>query len=308
MTRAVFRIILRMVVVAALVSTAVFFVLQVLPGDPSQVVVGMDADPEAVARVRARMGLDRPLLFQYADWTLGVVRGDLGTSLTQHLPVGRLIAERLPLTLRLAGLAFPLVLTGGVALALISGRNRWSRAFVRAIEYLVIATPQFLLALVLLDRFAFRRNVIGMFPDGSLRSLVAPALVLAAGSVGIVSRALRAGIDEQLTRPYVVAAHSYGLPTWRVFRVHVLPGAIVPAVSLLGIIGGYLLAGAIVVEEVFGLAGVGRLALTALAQRDLPLIRGVVFVFGLMFPLLNGVSDLLLRLLDPRASLEAGAA
>lgn len=297
-----------MVVVAALVSTAVFFVLQVLPGDPAEVVVGMDADPEAVARVRTQMGLDRPLLLQYTDWTLGVVRGDLGTSLTQRLPVGRLIAERLPLTLRLAGLAFPLVVTGGGALALISGRNGWVRAFVRATEYFTIATPQFLLALVLLDRLAFRRNVIAMFSDGSLRSLIAPALVLAAGSVGIVSRALRAGIEEQRTRPYVVAARSYGLAARRVFWVHVVPGAIVPTVSLLGVIGGYLLAGAIVVEEVFGLAGVGRLALTAIVQRDVPLIRGVVFAFGLVFPLLNGISDLLLRLLDPRASVEAGAA
>ena len=299
-----------MVVVAALASTAVFLVLQILPGDPAQVAAGMDADPEAVARVRVQMGLDRSLLLQYVDWMVGVVRGNFGISLTQRLPVGRLIAERLPLTLRLAGLAFTLVVTGGTALALISGYNRWLRTFVRATEYLTIATPQFLFALALLDLFAFRRSVIGMFSDGSLRSLFPPALVLAAGSVGIVSRALRAGIEEQRTRPYVVAARSYGLAARRVFWIHVVPGAIVPAVSVLGVIGGYLLAGAIVVEEVFGLAGVGRLALTAIVQRDLPLVRGVVFAFGLVFPLLNGISDLLLQLLDPRrrALVKAGAA
>lgn len=296
-----------MTVVAALVSTAVFFVLQVLPGDPAYVVAGIDADPAAVARVRSEMGLDRPLLQQYLEWTVSVVRGDFGESLTQRVPVRQLIAQRLPITLRLAGLGFSLVVVGGTALALLAGTSRWARAVVRATEYLTIATPQFWLGLVLLYVFAFRLNLIALFSDGSLRSLLPPALVLSAGSIGIVSRALRAGIEEQRARPHVVAARSYGLSARRVFWVHIVPGAIGPAVAVLGVIGGYLLAGAIVVEEVFGLAGLGRLALTAIAQRDLPLIRGVVFAFGLLFPLLNGLSDLLLQLLDPRQRAAATA-
>lgn len=247
-----------------------------------------------------RMGLDRPIVARYLDWLGGLLRGDLGRSYTSQVPVAALIGERLPLTAGLAGLALIFSMVLATALALLSRGGRIARIAVRLIEYAAFSMPQFWVGLLLLAFFGFR---LGWFPviggDGIAR-LVLPALALAFGNAAILSRTLRAALDEQTASEHVTAARVLGIPRHRVVLVHMLPLAVIPAVSLLAIQAGYLLAGAIVVEQVFGLPGLGRLAITAIAQRDLPLVQGVVLVFAVAFPVFSAFADLLVHHLWPR--------
>ena len=286
--------------VVFLVATVSFLLLQVIPGDPAAVVAGLDADPSTVAAVRAQMGLDRPWYARYLDWIGGLFTGDLGESYVQRAPVASLVGQRLPVTASLAGCALVLSFLLAGILALASRAGRVARGAVRTVEYAAFAFPQFWVGLLLLSFFGFR---LGWFPvvgGEGFRRLVLPATALAMGNAAVLSRTLRAGLDEQLHSAHVVAARALGLPRWRIAVAHVLPLAVIPAVTVVAIQAGYLLAGAIVVEQVFGIAGLGRLALTAIAQRDLPVIQGVVLVFGVAFPVFSLAGDLALVALWPR--------
>jgi peptide/nickel transport system permease protein len=298
--RRLVSVILHTAAVVFLVATVSFVLLQVLPGDPAGVVAGIGADDTTLEAIRVRMGLDRPWPERYVAWISGLLRGDLGTSYIQGSSVAALIGSRIPVTATLATIA--LFLSMGIAafLALISRLGRGALFLVRMVEYLTFAFPQFWVGLVLLFVFGFR---LGWFPvvggDGPGR-LVLPAVALALGNAAVLSRTLRAGLEEQFRSAHVVAARSLGIPRWRIVIVHILPLAIIPAITVLAIQAGYLLAGAIVVEQVFGIPGLGRLALTAIGQRDLPVIQALALVFGIVFPLFSMAGDLLLGLLWPR--------
>lgn len=263
-------------------------------------VAGLDAAPSTVEAVRVQMGLDVPWPARYVDWLSGLLRGSLGMSYVQQTPVAELIAQRMPLTAALAGLALVLSVTGAVFLALVSRLGRSAAFLVRIIEYASFAFPQFWIGLLLLSYFGLH---LGWFPivgGEGVQRLILPAVALALGNAAVLSRTIRAGLSEQLRSAHVVAARSLGVPPLRIALVHVLPLALIPAITVLAIQAGYLLAGAIVVEQVFGIPGLGRLALTAIAQRDLPVIQAVVVVFGVAFPLFSMIGDLILGALWPR--------
>lgn len=286
--------------VVLLVASASFFLLQIVPGDPAAVVAGLEADAATVDQVRSNLGLDRPWPARYLAWIVGVFQGDLGTSYTQGQAVSALIRQRLPVTFGLAGLALLFSVVLSVGMALMSRLGRVASVVVRTLEYAAFAFPQFWVGLLLLWVFGFR---LGWFPivgGRGLSALVLPALALSLGNAAVLSRTIRSGLDEQLRSAHVVAARSLGVPRLRIAVVHVLPLAVIPAITVLAIQAGYLLAGAIVVEQVFSLPGLGRLALTAIAQRDLPLIQAVVLVFGCVFPLFSLAGELALSLLWPR--------
>lgn len=293
-------LILHTLAVLAVVATLSFFVLQVIPGDPAAVVAGIGADEETLQAVRSRMGLDRPLAVRYFAWVGGILRGDLGQSLTQQTPVSRLIAQRLPLTASLALLALGFSSVLAVGLALLSRLGRPASAVVRVVEYMAFAMPQFWVGLLLLALFGFRLGWFPVIGGEGVRRLILPALALALGNAAILSRTLRASLDEQVHSEHIAAARVLGIPRRRVVCVHLLPLAVIPAVSVLAIQAGYLLAGAIVVEQVFGLPGLGRLAIAAIAQRDLPLVQGVVLVFAVAFPVFSALADLVVLRLWPR--------
>ncbi|MEX2443826.1 MAG: ABC transporter permease [Alkalispirochaeta sp.] len=286
--------------VVFLVATVSFFLLQIVPGDPAAVVAGLDAAPATVEAVRAQLGLDVPWPVRYVDWISGLARGSFGVSYVQKTPVAELVARRLPITAALAGLALLFSITAAILMALLSRLGRAAATFVRVMEYASFAFPQFWIGLLLLSYFGLH---LGWFPvvgSEGLQRLVLPAVALSLGNAAVLSRTIRAGLAEQLRSAHVVAARSLGVSRLRIAVVHVLPLALIPAVTIVAIQAGYLLAGAIVVEQVFGIPGLGRLALTAIGQRDLPVIQAVVVVFGVAFPLFSMIGDVILGALWPR--------
>jgi peptide/nickel transport system permease protein len=293
-------LLLHAVAVVFIVATTAFLILQVVPGDPASVVAGIDADEATVERVRHSMGLDEPLADRYLSWISGVIRGNLGESYVQRRPVEDLIGERLPVTMRLAASALAYSLIIGLVMALVAGLGRAWANVVRMVEYCVFAFPQFWVALLLIYLFSFRLSWFPMFGVDEPRSMVLPALALGLSNAAVVSRTVRASMKELIGGNHAVAALALGIPRYRVFLRHLLPLAMIPVLPVLAIQAGYLLAGAIVVEQVFGLPGLGRLTLSAIQQRDLPVIQGSIVVFGLVFPLFNAFADALVGVLWPR--------
>ena len=297
--RWVVSLVLHTVAVVFCVATASFFLLQVIPGDPASVIAGLDADSETVELVRLRLGLDRPLSERYVHWIAGIVQGELGVSYVQGQPVTTLLAQRIPVTLRLALSALAMSTIIAVAAAFASRIGPVWEAGVRIFEYGAFAFPQFWIALVLVYLFGFRLGWFPIFGVDGERAYVLPALALALGNAAVLSRTLRAALSEQRRSTHVLAARSLGIPWIRIYLVHMFPVALIPAITVLTVQAGYLLAGTIVVEQVFGLPGLGRLALTAISQRDLPLVQGVVLLFSIVFPVFSLWGDIVARALWP---------
>ncbi len=292
------------------VSVLVFVAVRILPGDPALLIMGTEASPEAAAALRRAMGLDRPIAVQYAEWIGGALRGDLGRSIQYDVPVSRLIGSRLDVTLPLAALAALLMTAIGVPLGLYAALRRgrpgdWAAMIV---SQLGLAIPSFWAGLLLILLFAVRLGwaQAGGF-DGwqagigrGLGALLLPAAALGAVQAAILTRTTRAAVLEVLGAEHVRTARAKGLPERAVTRRHVLRNALLTIVTVAGLQVGQLLAGSIVLESVFYLPGLGRLALAAISARDLPVIQGVVLFVAALIVVVNFAVDLLYRLLDPR--------
>jgi peptide/nickel transport system permease protein len=293
-----------------LVSILVFLVIRVLPGDPALLIVGAEGPPEAAARLRQAMGLDRPLPVQYVEWLGRAVRGDLGVSIQYDVPVARLIASRLAVTVPLALLAAVLMVVLALPLGVYAAtRHR------RAGDYLTvtlsqvgIAVPAFWSGLLLILLFSVRLGWVraGGFegwPAGlvaGLRDLALPALALGLFQAAVLVRATRSAVLEVLREDYVRTARAKGVPEPVVIGKHTLRNALIPVVTVAGLQLGQLLAGSIVVESVFTLPGLGRLAVSAIGARDLPVVQGVTLFVASTIVLLNFAVDVLYDVLDPR--------
>lgn len=291
---------------------SVFALLNLVPGDPALLVVGPEASPEAYQVVREKLQLDRPWLARFGGWLSGVARGDLGTSLSRGLPVAGLIGGALVVTLPLAGLAGLLAvllsLPLGVAAATRPG-GLLDLATV-GVAQLGMAIPEFWLGMILVGSLAVGLSVLpaGGFPGwedprAALAHLLLPALALALPRGAYLARMTRAAMLEALSAPYVRTARGKGLPERAVIARHALKNALIPVVTAAGLSLGQLLAGALVVENLFYLPGLGRLALTAVRARDLPLLSGVGLVTAGLILLVNLVVDVSYVLLDPRVRL-----
>ncbi len=292
------------------VSVLVFVAVRILPGDPALLIMGTEASPEAAAALRRAMGLDRPIAVQYAEWIGGALRGDLGRSIQYDVPVSRLIGSRLDVTLPLAALAALLMTAIGVPLGLYAALRRgrpgdWAAMIV---SQLGLAIPSFWAGLLLILLFAVRLGwaQAGGF-DGwqagigrGLGALLLPAAALGAVQAAILTRTTRAGVVAVRGAAHVRTARAKGLPERAVTRRHVLRNALLTIVTVAGLQVGQLLAGSIVLESVFYLPGLGRLALAAISARDLPVIQGVVLFVAALIVVVNFAVDLLYRLLDPR--------
>ena len=285
---------------ALVVATTVFVVLNRLPGDSATVIAGLDSDARTVAIIRTQLGLDQPVAVRYFRWLSSAFRGDFGTSLVTRAPVLRMIAERLPLTLSLAVVAFVVAVVGATILVALSAFGSVGRAVAQIAEYVALAFPQFWIAILLVYLFGFRLRLLPIFGADSWRSFVLPAAALAIGNAAVLSRAARNALVEERFLNHIAAAAAFGVPRRRIFWFHLLPAAALPAVSVAAVQLGYLLGGAIIVEQVFGLPGLGQLAVEAILTRDVPLVQGVVLVFAVIFPLAGALSDLVVGLLDPR--------
>lgn len=296
-------------------SLLVFGVLELLPGNAAQLLMGPDAPPEAVAALASKLGLDDGAFTRYADWLGGLVRGHLGDSYAYGTPVAELIAERLALTVPLAllamGLTVVLALAAGVYAA--ARHNRAGDWLVMGLSQLGIAVPNFWFAILLILVFSVGLQWLpaGGFPgwaDGpgpALWSLLLPAVSLAVVQAAILARITRSAVLELAQQDFVRTARAKGLSRRQALWGHVLRNAMIPVLTVMGLQFANLLAGTIVVENVFTLPGLGRLIFQAIANRDLVVVRNCVMLLAAMVVVVNFTVDLLTALIDPRVRAHA---
>jgi peptide/nickel transport system permease protein len=296
------------------VSLLVFLVVRVLPGDPALVIVGTEGSPEAVHRIRESLGLNRPLIVQYVEWIGRAVQGDLGRSIQYDLPVASLVVSRLsvtlPLTLMAAAFMGLVAIPVGVFAA--THQRRWGDYLAMAVSQVGIAVPAFWAGLLLVLLFAVK---LGWFKSGgfdgwsqgmlpALMSLLLPAVALGLFQFAVLARTTRSAVLEVLREEYVKTARAKGLGESVVLFRHVLRNAMIPILTVAGIQLGQLMAGSIVLESVFYLPGLGRLAIGAISARDLPVVQGVVLFVASVIVTINVAVDLLYGVLDPRIRYE----
>lgn len=304
-----------LLVTLLVVSLLIFTVMDLLPGDPAAIMLGTSATPETLAALRTQMGLDQPLPVRYLAWLAGVFQGDLGQSYTYGVPVADLIAERLWVTLPLALMAVTLSIAIAVPLG-VQAAYRHNGPFdllAGAISYVSIAVPAIWVGFLLIILFS---TTLGWMPAGGfpgwdaglaagLQSLLLPAVALALPQAGVLTRVSRAAVLEVMNEDFVRTARAKGLSDRSAVWRHALPNALIPVVTMIGLQFTFLIAGAVLVENVFNLPGLGRLAYQSLSQRDIIVMQDVVLFFSALVIVMNFVVDLAYLVLDPRLRVQA---
>ncbi|MBN8990122.1 MAG: ABC transporter permease [Rhizobiales bacterium] len=292
------------------ITVIAFLVLEILPGDPALVLLGPDAQPDTLEALRQQLGLNQAAVVRYFEWMSGLLRGDMGTSYTYSIPVSELIGSRLKITIPLAVLSTAIA----VGLALVLGmyaaarHNRVGDYGVMAVTQIGVAIPSFWLGmlLILLFSLTLRWFSAGGFPGWEaglwpgLRALVLPAAALAIAQAAVLTRVVRASVIEVLNQDFVRTARAKGLTRAQALRRHALRNALIPVVTVIGLQFGHLLAGTIVIENVFSLPGLGRLIFQSINQRDLMVIKNVVVLLAVIVITVNLIVDLLYLVIDPR--------
>ena len=299
-----------LLLVSLLIAAAVIFaIVDMVPGDPARFMLGTGARPETVAALTHQLGLDQPWPARFMRWLGGVVQGDFGTSFTYRAPVGQLIADRMAVSLPLAVLALALAVLVALPVGMLAAarRGRATDAGVMGATQLGIALPNFWFAMLLVMLFAVRLRWLpaGGFPGwadpgAALKSLLLPAVALALPQAAILARVLRSSLVETLDQDYIRTARAKGLTRAQALRRHALRNALIPVLTILGLQFSFLLAGAIIIENVFFLPGVGRLIFQAINQRDLITVQGGVLVLVVAVILVNFLTDLAYAATDPR--------
>jgi ABC-type dipeptide/oligopeptide/nickel transport system permease component len=291
------------------VSVLVFAIMHVVPGDPVRLIAGPDAPEEIVTRMRAELGLDRPLAVQYLSFLGRALQGDLGHSLRSRAAVVDEITARFPATLELTTVSMVIAVLIGVPLGLVSAVRRasWVDYTAMGASLSTLSMPIFWVAIMAIWLFSLQLGWLPVSGRGGpvwewagLRHIVLPAFTLATTSVAIISRLTRSGMLEVLGREYVVTARAKGVAEAAVVSKHALKNALIPVVTVVGLQYGFLLGGAVVTETIFAWPGVGRLAMTSILQRDYPVVQGCVLLVAVLFVLINLAVDLLYGWLDPR--------
>jgi peptide/nickel transport system permease protein len=302
--------VLQMMVALLGVSVVVFSLMHIVPGDPVRVALGTRFDQALYDSLRARMGLDRPLVEQYLSWLRGALTGDLGVSFRNGQPVAGLILERLPATLALAAAAVVVALTVALPAGLISAVRSGTMLdyTVATASQIGISMPDFWAGVMYILLFSL---TLGWFPSSGfrpigdgfwlwLRHLLLPAVTVGLISGSIITRFVRSAVLEALNQDYVLTARAKGLSEWQIVMRHVLPNAWIPIVTVVGLQLGFLVGGVVVVEVIFAWPGLGRLALTAVRDRDFTVLQGAVLYLSAMFLVINLVVDIVYAWIDPR--------
>ena len=303
-----------MAVTLLFVSLLVFVVVRVLPGDPALVMLGIEASPEAVAALRESLGLNRPVPVQYVQWAGRAALGDLGRSIHYDVPVAGLVLSRLSVTLPLTLMAASLMVLAAIPLGVFAAtrHRRWGDYAAMMLSQLGIAVPGFWAGLLLILLFSVR---LGWFQAGgfdgwgqgvghALKSLLLPAIALGLFQFAVLARTTRSALLEVLREEYVKTARAKGVAERGVIFRHALRNAMIPILTVAGVQLGQLMAGSIILESVFYLPGLGRLALGAISARDLPVVQGVVLFVASGIVVINAAVDMLYGVLDPRIRYE----
>lgn len=293
-------------------SILVFGAMHLIPGSYVDVLlgVGQDISPEQRQQIVRQYGLDQPVPVQYAKWLGNVLTGDFGTSLKSGKPVAGEILSRLPVTLELAMLAtmtsLLLAIPAGIAAALT--RGRWPDTVLRLVALIGLSVPNFLIATMLVLFISTQWRVLpttgfvpiseGLWPN--LRSLIMPTISLGALLAASIMRMMRSSMLEELGKEYLTVARAKGLQQRSIVLGHALRNSLIPVITVVGIQTGYMLGGTVIVEQVFAIPGIGRLALDAVNQRDYPLVQGTVLFIAAAFVLMNMITDIVYGFVDPR--------
>jgi len=293
-----------------LASLVIFTAVEVLPGDSAQMILGTEARPDTLAALRHEMGLDQPVTQRYADWVAGFVQGDLGTSRTYSLSVSTLVAERLVVSVPLALAALAFAVGTGLSLGIFAAlrRNSLIDHALMGLTQIGIAVPNFWFAMVLVLVFAVNLRIFpaGGFPGwaqggfAAMSSLVLPMVALALPQAAILARIVRASLIETLHEDYMRTARAKGLSHGQAIRRHALRNAMIPVLTIMGLQLAFLLAGAIIIENVFALPGLGRLIFQAIQQRDRVVVMSIVLLFVGTIMLINLALELIYLAVDPR--------
>lgn len=296
-----------------IISLLTFCVFQLLPGDPAHIILGVDADPLQVQALTKALGLDLPMHQRYINWVAGLFSGNLGQSLRYQVPVEELIHDALPVTVSLTffSLLITVLLVVPISVYLAKNNNKRFPTFISSLMQIGIAVPSFWLSMLLVLLFSV---TLRWFPSGdfipftksfwgAVRSLVLPALSISIGTTAVVIRYLKSTLLDQMNMDYVRTARSKGLTKNAALYRHVLKNALLPAITILGMIAVEVLGGSIIVENVFNLPGIGSLIISGVGNRDFPLVQGLVFYLAFTVVSINFIIDLLYSVIDPRIRL-----
>ena len=288
------------------VATLVFALIHFIPGDPAQAMLGEGASPADVAQLRERLGLDRPLIAQYASFLRGLLHGDLGVSLRNDQPVTQQILERMPATAELAFASMAVAVLIALPLGIIAAV--WRGTFIdfsaMTMSLVGISVPNFWLGPLLAIVFAVELGWLPVGGRGTMAHLVLPAVTLGAALAAILARMTRASLLEELREPYVLAARAKGVSRARAVLHHALRNSLIPIVTILGLQFGVVLTGAVITETIFAWPGIGRLLIQSISFRDYPLVQGCVLLIAVTYVGVNLITDLTYGFLDPRIRVE----
>lgn len=300
-----------------LVSIMTFSLIHMIPGDPARVILGQEATPEAYASLRAELGLDKPIVEQYFTWLGKILRGDLGTSITDHVPVSELIAQRLPATIQLTIGTFIVALIIAIPAGILAAvrRNTW-------LDYLSsfgalggMSIPNFWLAMMLIIYFTVENNwlpssgYVSFFedPKANIMALILPCIATGLRESAVLMRMLRSSLLEVVNMDFVRTAKAKGLNEWATIFRHVLRNALIPVVTTSGLLIAGLLGGLVITESIFSIPGFGRLIVESVFKRDYVTVQGAILVSALLVVVVNIIVDLLYAVIDPRIKSGKGA-
>jgi len=301
------------IVLLFIVSLITFGIFQLLPGNPVDIILGVNADPGQVAALIKQLGLDVPLPQRYSNWVLGLLRGDMGSSIRYRIPVADMLKRNLPVTLSLSVLSLTVTIAAALPLSIYLAKNNHKKraAFFSSLSQIGVAIPSFWLGILLIMFFAV---ILRWLPSGdfvpfstsvpgAIKSLILPTAAISAGTTAVVVRYLKSTLLDQLGLNYVRTAKSKGMKENRILYRHVLKNALVPTVTILGMIVSDILGGSIIVENVFNLPGIGTLLTSGVSHRDFVLVQGITFYLAFTVIMINLLVDLLSMRIDPRVNL-----
>ncbi len=308
MVRYILKRLLQLVVVLLGVTFLTFMITQATPSDAAEmkyVSMGMMPSTELLEKTREEMGLNDPVLIQYGRWLGNVLHGDLGESSKFGESVWTQMTRKLPMTLKLAGVSLIVVILISFPLGILSAvkKNKAADYIIRFFSFFGVSMPNFWLALLLMYIFAVRLGWFKVVSADSVQGMILPVATLTIPMISSYARQIRAALLEELNANYVIGARARGIPERRIIWGHVLPNAILPIITLLGLSVGHLLGGAAIIETIFSWQGIGNMVVEAIRVRDYPLIQGYVIWMAIIYVTVNLIVDIAYRLLDPQIRL-----
>lgn len=310
MSKIIFKKLISLFLTLFFVSLIIFFVFQVLPGNPAEIILGTEADEAQVLALEKELGLDKPILVRYGNWIKDILKLDMGTSLKYQVPVKDLFLRKLPVTLYLTffSLFLSLIIAIPLSIQITSKSDKWYSSIITAITQLGISIPSFWLAFLLIYVFAVK---LGWFNTLSynamsgnflqkLSKFFLPSLAIAIPNIATIIRYMQSAILDEINKDYVRTARMKGLLLKDILYKHVLRNALIPVITIIGISITSSVGGSLIVENVFSLPGIGSLIVQSISSRDFPLIQSVVLAVAFMVIFINLIVDILYRIVDPR--------